>query len=319
MSERVVYLNGSVVPEGEAKVSVFDRGFTSGDAVYEVTRSFAHKLFRLDRHVDRLRRSLAYTRIDCGLSADQLQQLSEDVFERNRHLLGEYDDYLLWNIISRGERPPSPNRHATVVTYCAPVLSANFARTYLDGVTVITPATRRIPPQSLDSRAKIANKMNHMMAKFEAQQAGPDAVPLMLDIDGNITETDLANFFFVAGGKLCTPLARNVLGGITREAVIELADRLGIEVAEGVYTPYDVYMADEAFTTGTSETISPVRSFNGSPIGAELPGPVTLNLIKAWNDLVGVDIVARAIMNLGDNERADLMVEWDKRCATLEA
>ena len=190
MSERVVYLNGSLVPEDEAKFSVFDRGFTSGDAVYEVTRSFAHRLFRLDRHVDRLRRSLAYTRIDCGLSTDELQRLSEDVFERNLHLLGEHDDYALWNIISRGERPPSPNRRATVVTYCAPVPSASFARTYLDGVSVVTPATRRVPPQSFESRAKIANKMNHMIAKFEAQQVDPDAVPLMLDIDGNITDTD---------------------------------------------------------------------------------------------------------------------------------
>ncbi len=315
MAERVVCLNGEFVPESEARVSVFDRGFTAGDGIYEATRTYGHKLFRLDAHLDRLFRSLTYVRIDCGLTRDEMTSLSADVVERNRSLLGADDEYTLWHIITRGEREPSPRHGATVVIFCKPVEFTRFARTYVDGVIVVTPATRRIPPQCLDAKAKITNKMNHNMAVFEARQADPRAVPLMLDIDGNLAETDITNFFFVTGGRLCTPRARNVLGGITRETVFELAQDLGIEAVEGDFTPYDVYTADEAFLSGTSGTMQPVRSLNGAAIGDALPGPVTLRLIRAWNDMVGLDYVAQALGHLGDNESKDLLAVWRKRLA----
>ena len=315
MAERVVYLNGEFVPESEARVSIFDRGFTSGDGIYEATRTYGHELFRLDAHLDRLFRSLVYVRIDCGLSRDEMTAISNEVVERNRHLLGAGDEYALWHLITRGERLPSERAGPTVVLFCKPVEFTRFARTYVDGVVVVTPATRRIPPQCLDAKAKITNKMNHAMAAFEARQADPNAVPLMLDIDGNLSETDVTNFFFVAGGRLCTPGMRNVLGGITRETVFGLAADLGIEVVEGDFTPDDVDTSDEAFLSGTSGKIQPVRSLNGADIGDAVPGPVTLQLIRAWNDMVGLDYVAQALGHLGDNESKDLLAAWQKRLA----
>lgn len=315
MAERVVYLNGDFVPETEARVSIFDRGFNGGDGIYEATRTFNHELFKLPEHLDRLYRSLAYVRIDCGLEPEEMERVSREVVERNRHLLGENDDYSLWHVVTRGERFPSPRRGATVAIHVKPVEFDRFARNYIDGAILVTPAIRRIPPQCLDAKAKITNKMNHAMAAFEASQADPRAVPLMLDIDGNISETDATNFFFVSGGRLCTPTARNVLGGITRETVFELAAERGIEVVEGDFTAYDVYTADEAFLSGTSGTIQPVRSLNGADIGDGLPGPVTMELIGAWNDMVGIDVVAQALAHLGDNEAKDLLAEWDKRRA----
>ena len=315
MAERLVYLNGEFVAESEARVSIFDRGFTSGDGIYEATRTYGHELFRLDAHLDRLFRSLVYVRIDCGLSRDEMTAISNEVVERNRHLLGAGDEFSLWHLITRGERLPSERAGPTVVLFCKPVEFTRFARTYVDGVVVVTPATRRIPPQCLDAKAKITNKMNHAMAAFEARQANPNAVPLMLDIDGNLSETDVTNFFFVAGGRLCTPGMRNVLGGITRETVFGLAADLGIEVVEGDFTPYDVYTADEAFLSGTSGTIQPVRSLNGADIGDAVPGPVTLQLIRAWNDMVGLDYVAQALGHLGDNESKALLAARQKRLA----
>src|SRR4249920_130994 len=120
MEERVVYLNGGFLPESQAKVSVFDSGFNAGDGVYDVTRTFAHKPFRLREHTERLFRSLKYTRIDCGMSLEEMEKTTLEVFERNRPLLRANDDLALWQVVSRGVRSSTGNRvagGATVTVY----------------------------------------------------------------------------------------------------------------------------------------------------------------------------------------------------------
>lgn len=315
MEQPIVYLNGEFVPEDEAKVSVMDWGFSGGDGVYEATRSFGHDLFRLADHLDRLQRSLTYARIDCGLSRAELDTVSRETFERNRAGMGENDDVTLWHVISRGDRRLGADARATVVIYCIPLDFDRFARDYVDGAIMVTPAIRRTPPECVDAKAKLTNRANQLFALFEARQVDPRAVPLLLDMSGNIAETNQANFFFVSNGRLCTSRARNVLGGITRMVVFELAERLGLEVVEGDFTPYDVYNAEEAFISGTSGTIQPARALNGVEIGDGIPGPVTLRLIKAWNDMVGSDFVGQALRHLGDNERGAYLAEWEKRLA----
>jgi branched-chain amino acid aminotransferase len=315
MVERDVYLNGEYLPESKATISIFDRGFTSGDGIYEATRTFGHKLFRLKDHIDRLYGSLNYCRIEIELSPSEMESVCNELVERNLGLIGEDDDYSLWHVITRGPRIPGTNATTgpTVAIFLQPLDFVHYAPQYLEGTVLVTPATRRIPPQSLDPKAKITNKMNHNQALFEAQQVDSKAVPLMLDLDGNLTETHVTNVFFVSGGKLYTPGARTVLGGITRKVVFELAEKLGIEVVEGEFTPFDMYNADEAFLSGTSGSINPVKALNGKTIGSHLPGPVTLKLIVAWNELVGMDYVAQAIRHLGDNESKDLMAAWEQR------
>jgi branched-chain amino acid aminotransferase len=314
--EAEVYLNGSFVPESEAKVSVFDRGFNGGEGVYDVTRSYRHKLFKLRDHVDRLYRSLRYTRIDCGIAPVDMQRLSIEVFERNRGFLGSEDDFAVWQVVSRGVHQQSVSHKGdgrpSVAIYCLPVAFGSFARQYLDGAMLMTPSTRRIPPQSLEAKAKITNKMNHVIALHEAQMVNPRCVPLMLDIDGNISETHMANFFFVSRGRLYTPTERNVLGGVTRSTIMDLARDLGVDVEEGDFTPYDVYSADEAFTCSTSPTIVPVKSLNGVQIDGGIPGPLTLRLMKAWIELVGVDFVGQAIAHLPDRDKQQALGDWAK-------
>ena len=314
MTERIVYLSGSFVPESEAKVSVLDSGFRSGDGVYDATRTFDHKLFKLREHVERLYRSLTYTRIDCGLSLDEMERLSIEVVERNLAILGDDDEYTLWQVISRGVPAAAGYANgsgATVSIFCVPVDFTRFARNYLEGVELVTPSTRRIPPQCLEAKAKITNKMNHMVAAFEARSVNPKAVPLMLDIDGNVAETLITNFFFVSGGRVCTPTNKNVLGGITRSNVLSLTSKMGIELVEGDFTPYDVYNADEAFLTGTSGSIEPVRDLNGVAIGDAIPGPITERLMREWNELVGIDVVAQALRHLADEDRERLLSRWE--------
>lgn len=313
MAEKIIYLNGSFMPESEAKVSVLDSGFNAGDGVYDVTRTFAHRLFRLRDHTERLFRSLRYTRIDCGLSPDEVERLTLEVLERNRPMLKQDEEIALWQVVSRGLRSSRGNRtvgKATVAIYCISIGFEEFARDYVDGVKLVIPSTRRIPPQCLEPKAKINNKMNHNIAMFEARQADPRAIPLMLDLDGNISESNAHNFFLVMDGKLCTPSNKNVLDGITKAALFELAAKLEIEVMDGVFTPYDAYNAEEAFLASTSPTILPVQSINGVRPTREAPGPVTRRLIRAWSDMVGVDIVVQALNHLSGEERETFLKKW---------
>ena len=318
MEERIVYLNGAFVPESQAKVSVLDSGFNAGDGVYDVTRTFRHKPFKLREHTERLFRSLRYTRIDCGMSLEEMEKTTLEVLERNKPLLGENEDCALWQVVSRGVRSSTGNRvsgRATVTVYSVIVNFPEFASFYVEGAPLIIPSTRRIPPQCLESKAKITNKMNHNMAAFEAKQVDPRAIPLMLDIDGNLSETSAHNFFLVIDGKLCTPTDRNVLGGITKAVIFDLAKQLGVEIVEGNYTPYDLYNAEEAFLASTSPTFVPVRTVNGAKIGNGAPGPVTVRLIAAWNKMVGMDIVDQALSHLDKQERDRLLGLWQSKKA----
>jgi len=318
MEERIVFLNGAFVPESQAKVSVLDSGFNAGDGVYDVTRTFRHRPFKLREHTERLFRSLRYTRIDCGMSLEEMEKTTLEVLERNKPLLRENEDCALWQVVSRGVRSSTGNRvngRATVTVYSVIVNFPEFASFYVEGAPLIIPSTRRIPPQCLESKAKITNKMNHNMAAFEAKQVDPRAIPLMLDIDGNLSETSAHNFFLVIDGKLCTPTDRNVLGGITKAVIFDLAKQMGIEIVEGNYTPYDLYNADEAFLASTSPTFVPVKTVNGAKIGKGAPGPVTVRLMAAWNKMVGMDIVDQALSHLDKLERDRLLGLWQSKKA----
>jgi branched-chain amino acid aminotransferase len=318
MSEMTVFLNGAFFPESEAKISVLDSGFNAGDGVYDVTRTFGHRPFRLHEHTARLFRSLRYTRIDCGVSMQEMERITLDVLERNRPLLNKDDDVALWQVVSRGLRFSRGNRGAgnpTITVYCILIGFEEFARQYIEGVKLVIPSTRRIPPQCLEPKAKITNKMNHNMAIFEAKQVDPRAIPLMLDLDGNISESNAHNVFLVMDGKLCTPANKNVLDGITKDAIFSLAAKLGIEVVDGNFTPYDAYNAEEVFLASTSPTILPVQSVNGLKPRADIPGPVTKRLVQAWSEMVGVDIVAQALSHLDGTEGQSLLAAWRGKIA----
>ena len=307
MGERLAYVNGKLVPESQAVVSAFDRGLRWGDGIYEAEVTFRGKIFKLEQHVDRLYRSLVYTRINPGLTKDEMIHAIQSVAEANAKLLGENDEYIVTQVVTRGAMTATgrvSGLRATVVIYCQLIPYAEFAKYYVQGVRLITPSIRRIPPQCLSPKGKIANRMNLILADLEVRDRDPEASALMLDVDGNITETSAANFMFVSSRRLMLPSRRGVLGGISMETVLELAKKLELPVVEGDYSPFDVYTADEAFLTSSLFRILPVAHLNGIKIGVETPGPVTRSLLKTWSDLVGVDIVARALSCLGNPQLA---------------
>lgn len=302
MRERTVYLNGRLVPASQAVISVFDRAVQWGDAVYDAARTFNHRPFKLREHIDRLYRSCHYTRMPIRLTPDEMEQHTLEMVEHNMPLLGPSDDDMIWWTVTRGVNPVTRSvldcQEATVIICTFPVPFRAFAKWMTRGARVVTPSVRRTPPECLDPRAKVSNKMNHILADLEVKGADPEAYSLLLDIHGNLAENSGANFFFVRHGRLCTPAAYNILEGITRATIIELARSFGTAVVEGNFTAYDVYTADEAFLATTTYSILPVAQLNGAPIGLETPGPLTRRLIEAWNTLVGVDIVAQALSHL---------------------
>ena len=294
--KRIVYINGKYVPAYDATVSVFDRGFRWGDAVYEVERTFAGKVYETKAHIDRLFNSLRYTGIETVLTKEEVMDIVEKVSELNTAAFGANSDYEVIQIVSRGEVLPDRSVSSpTVVCYCESLGLSSWAHQYLEGVRLVVPSTRRTPPQSLSPKAKISNKMNHFVAQREAANVDPQAMALLLDGAGNITEAPGGNFLFLSDGVLCVPNTDKVLGGISMGSVIQVAQSLGISVVEKDYTPFDVYNAQEAFVTSTPYMLLPVASLNGFPVGTGKPGPVGKQILAVLSEKVGVDIVDQAL------------------------
>jgi branched-chain amino acid aminotransferase len=302
-NERVAWFNGRIVRESQVVVPFRDLSFLRGDGVFDMTRSFNGTAFRLKEHIARLFRSLRYVEIDPGLGEAEMVRISEEVLERNRHLLGPDEDYWLGQHISRGvKQVPGDNwEHygPNVVVDCTPLPFAERAWNFRDGIDVVVPSIRRTAPDALSPRAKMHQYLNLVLADREAKAQNPDAWAVLLDANGNLAEGTGCNVFLVRDGSLLTPRERFVLPGVSRQAVIELAGQLDIPFAEADLDVYDAYTADECFLTSTSLCICGVRSINGRTFRAgSVPGPVTARLSEAYKNLVGCDFVAQYLKRL---------------------
>ena len=302
-NERVAWFNGKIVRESEVLIPFRDQGFLRGDAVFDMTRSFNGKAFRLEEHITRLYRSLKYLDIDPGLSPAEIASISEEVLGRNRHLLGPGEDYWLAQRISRGiSRVPGDNWDhygPKVIVDCVPLPLRERAKHFRDGIDVVTPSLRRTPPDALSPRAKMHQYLNLVLADREVKAQNPDAWAVLLDVNGNLAEGQGSNIFLVRDGGLTTPKERFVLPGISRQATIDLARQLRIPFEEQDLDLYDAYTADECFLTSTSLCICGVRSLNGRTFGVgRVPGSVTQLLIDAYKDMVGCDFVAQYLSRL---------------------
>lgn len=294
--ERIVYLNEEFVPESQAVISVRDRGFVYGDAVFDTTRTFGGRIFKLSEHLDRFFNSLRYLRMEPPLTKRQFADITMQVLDANLPLLEERGDYWVTQRVTRGAPGGSP----TVIVECVPLPFAQRAAYYRDGMPVIVPSVRRTPPDAMSPRAKMHNYINLVLATQEVEAQNPDAWPILLDMNGNLCEGPGANIFLVKDGEVLTPREQYVLAGISRETAIDLAHELGVPLREADLDLYDAYTADEAFITSTSFCIVPVSSFNGNAIGSGgVPGPITDRLTKAYSGLVGVDIAAQYLARLG--------------------
>ena len=297
--ERSVHINGRMVPESQAVISIFDVGRLYGAAFYESIRTFGHQLFRLEAHFERLRSSLRYAGLLEALDFARVEQAVQQVLEANVGLTAPEDDLWICVEVTPGTGFPMPlskQAHTvpTVLAYSSPLPHAEYASCYSEGKAVVTSLYRNIPPQCFEQRCKNRSRLPHFLSKLDGRRIDPQAFALMLDTEGFITEGTGANIFFVLGGRLCTPTTRNILVGVSRQFVIELAARQGLKVVEADLTLYEAYNAEEAFWTTTSYCILPISRIDGRRIGTSYPGPLAGRLLGEWSREVGVDIVEQA-------------------------
>ena len=298
-SGRLVYMNGVYVPEKDAKISIFDSALMFGDMVFEMTRSFNKKHFKLKEHLERLLNGVKIYRIPLNLSINDLEKICLETAERNDEFFKQTDEHRLMINISRGPlgiyAPIFDNKiEPTVVVADFPLkwTVASMGKLYDEGVNAVLVNQRAIPSHLMDPKIKNRSRVFYQMANIEASMfRGKNNWALMMDTDGFIAEGSGDNFFIIKNGTVITPEGRNCLVGISRNYVFEVCNELGIECVEKNIEPYDIYTADEAFMTGTPFCILPVFRFNETNVGNGKFGVITKKIIDKWGKNVGVDII----------------------------
>ncbi len=279
----IVNVSGHLTHRDKAAISPFDSAVQGGDAVWEGLRLHDGRIFRLEQHLARLRRSAK------ALGFESVPSDEEIITEIGRTLQanGMTDGVHIRLTLTRGVKITSgmdPRLNTSGPTL---IILAEFKPPPYDpaGITLVTSSVRRPPPDTLDPKIHHNNLLPSILAKIEANAAGADDA-LMLDHRGLVAETNATNVFLVAGGVLGTPDAVACPEGITRGAVLDLAAEAGIPAEVGGFSLTQLYAADEVFVTGTMGGIAPVISIDGRTIGDGTPGPVTLRLTGMLDDLI---------------------------------
>jgi len=286
-----VYLNGRLVPEQEAMVSVYDRGFLYGDGVFETLRAYQGKIFKAREHVLRLFQSANAISLTIPYAPDEIMKMLSATLEANR-----LKEARLRITLSRGSNEMGlESRHSSppTVVVMAKAFSGNAESLYQKGVKIAIVKTRKVPVAALDPRVKSLNYLNSILAKLEAQACGVFE-GILLNQDGYLCEGTVSNLFLVRQGELLTPSTScGILEGMTRQTVIELAYNAGIPVKEDKYSPDEILKAEEAFLTSTLMELMPairIRGLGtqqgGHSIGKGKVGPLTRRLLEAYRKTV---------------------------------
>jgi branched-chain amino acid aminotransferase len=269
----IVYVNGAFVPKDDATVSVFDHGFIYGDGVFEGLQIVDGTIFQLEEHIRRLFDSARYLGFAVPVPFGELIEIIKETARRN-----DLRNGYLRPIVTRGAGPLGIRNMAELGTPTLVVMAQLESiearrKAWNQGITAQVVSVRRIPPASLDSRAKTCNYLNNIMAYLEAKGAGADTA-IMLDTQGFVAEGYSSNLFVVKNGTVMTPALGHILGGITRALLMRIGAQLGIPVRDVNLTVHDLYTADEVFECGTMAEVRPLLKINGRLIGAGEPGPI---------------------------------------------
>lgn len=284
--EPIIYVNGDFVPQSQARIGVLDHAVLYGDGIFETACAWRGRIFKLEEHIARGFRSMAAVALTSPVDRATLRDLIVEAVRRN----GLEDAYIKW-IVTRG----SNGRPLMDPTGCVPnliILVQPFINRASEevmerGLRLKTVAVRRPPGQVLDPQIKSINYLNLVMAKIEAKAAGADEA-LLLDIHGRLCEATGCNVFVVRGNRLLTP-RHDILAGITRETVFELAPPLGLVAQEADLELYDAYTADEIVICSTAGGVLPVVSIDGRGLPGGRPGPVFRRLRDAYQALISSD------------------------------
>jgi branched-chain amino acid aminotransferase len=277
-----INFNGEILDE--LNISVMDHGFLFGDSVYEVVSTLNSKLFFLDEHLDRLYSSAEAI----SLKIPRDKEWFREQLKNTLLAAGNKESYVRI-IVTRGvgeiNIDPSSCEHPNVILM---VMDATkYSKScYEKGIQVALVSIKRNPRDALNPNIKTGNYLNNVLAKMEADKLGSqDAI--MVNPWGFLTEGTTSNLFFVREGHILTPsLECGILSGITRLMVIELAKENGFHVEEGKWPGEELSKADEIFLTGTLKKVMPVSHLDGRPVGSGKPGPITLGILRLYEDLL---------------------------------
>ena len=299
LKERLVYFNGKFVPEREAKISIYDSALIFGDMVFEMTRSFNKKHFKLREHIDRLYYGLKILRININISKDQMYNACLQTAKVNEHLFGKDDEHRLMIDVSRGllgiyHNINGLHKGVNVIIADFPLrwTVSGMDKLFNTGINAVIPSQRVIPSSLMDPKVKNRSRLFYLMANIEVSQfKGDNNWALMLDPDGFVAEGAGDNFFIIKNEVVISPEGRNILRGISRSYIInELCPEMGIKVLEKNLEPFDVYTADEAFVTGTPFCMLPVTSLNSVKIGDGKVGKIFKKILAKWSSKTKIDI-----------------------------
>jgi branched-chain amino acid aminotransferase len=278
-----IYIDGEFFDQADAKVSVFDHGLLYGDGVFEGIRFYNGRVFRMEEHMDRLWESARSICIDIPMSRRELDEALLETIRQN----GLRDGYVRL-IVTRGVGNlglnPIQCKQPSVIII-ASTIALYPEEVYRKGLTVVTVPTRRMGPATLNPAIKSLNYLNNVLARIEANLANADEA-LMLNDAGNIAECTADNVFIIKRGQIMTPpITAGALRGITRAVVFDIAAELGMKISEPELTRHDLYIADEAFLTGTAAEVIPMIKVDGRVIGSGEPGAITTRLIARFREL----------------------------------
>ena len=274
----ICYVNGEYVPAGEAKVSAFDHGFLYGDGLFESMTVTNRRIFKFSEHLDRMERSARALKLELPEPRERIAEIVKECVRKSG-----VDDVYLRVVISRGAGYPLLDPRvvdkATIAVLlhdpAPPPETGSSYKAKGAGLRLKTAGVRKAPSESFEARVKSLNYLNNVMARIEAVESGFDEA-ILLDVRGFVAEAPGENVFVVKDGVLRTPKAHNVLEGITRKVVLEIAAEAGIPAEEADLTLYDLYTADECFLTSSFSRVHAVSEVDGRPIAA--PGPITKKL-----------------------------------------
>ena len=279
-----VFINGEYVKREDAKISVFDHGLLYGDGLFEGIRAYNGRVFRLAEHIDRFYNCAKMLLIDIPYKKEELTEIVLETCKRN-NLRSTY----IRLVATRGgdDLGLIPLKPAAPTVFCIAEPVQLYPEEYYEkGLEVVTSTFRRNKATIIDPQLKSLNYLNNILAKYEGAAQGC-AEAIMLNHDGIVAECTGDNLFIVKNGIVFTPpIYIGALDGITRGAVIEICEKLGIPCAEKEFTLYNVYSADECFLTGTAAEVIAVTMADKRVIGGGSAGPVTTRILKAFRELV---------------------------------
>ncbi len=291
----LAYLNGQLIPHAEATIPVWDYGFTMGVTVTEQLRTYNGKLFFLQQHLERLTDGLNITKIDPGVTIDEIGSIAEELVLKNLAGLPAGQELGVGICVTPGtqcNRAPaeiSSSSRPTLLVYSTALDSSKWQHDYETGIRMVTVDIREIPDECLPRGLKCRSRMHYYLAEQQAQIRSPGSRALLLDTQGFMAEGTTASVVIVRDGCLIAPRPERVLPGISWSFVENvLAGELGMEVRRADITLSEVHRSDEVLALSTSSCIVPVCEVNGTPIGAPDQRPVFHQLIDAWSVKVGV-------------------------------